>query len=62
MLRLLAAGRRNQELARELVVTLETVKKDTSHILYELCAANRTKRWPMPARSASFLAAGPAER
>jgi DNA-binding NarL/FixJ family response regulator len=33
VLRLLAAGRRNQELARELVVTPETVKKHTSHIL-----------------------------
>jgi hypothetical protein len=34
--RLLAACRRNQEIARELVVTLETVKKHTSHILDEL--------------------------
>jgi DNA-binding NarL/FixJ family response regulator len=42
VLRLLAAGWRNQEIARDLVVTLETVKKHTSHILDEFGAANRT--------------------
>jgi LuxR family transcriptional regulator, maltose regulon positive regulatory protein len=36
VLRLLAAGRRNREIANELVVTLETVKKHTSHILDKL--------------------------
>ena len=43
VLRLLAAGWRNQEIARELVVTLETVKKHTSHIFDKLGAANRTE-------------------
>jgi DNA-binding CsgD family transcriptional regulator len=43
VLRLLAACRRNQEIARELVVTLETVKKHTSHIFDELGAANRSQ-------------------
>jgi LuxR family maltose regulon positive regulatory protein len=43
VLRLLAAGRRNQEIARDLVVTLETVKKHTSHIFDKLGAANRTQ-------------------
>jgi LuxR family transcriptional regulator, maltose regulon positive regulatory protein len=43
VLRLLAAGRRNREIAAELVVTLETVKKHTSHIFAKLGAANRTE-------------------
>jgi LuxR family maltose regulon positive regulatory protein len=43
VLRLLAAGRRNREIAQELVVTLETVKKHTSHIFDKLGAANRTQ-------------------
>ncbi len=43
VLRLLAAGRRNRDIARELVVTLETVKKHVSHIFDKLGAANRTE-------------------
>jgi LuxR family maltose regulon positive regulatory protein len=43
VLRLLAAGRRNRDIAQELVVTLETVKKHTSHIFAKLGAANRTE-------------------
>jgi LuxR family transcriptional regulator, maltose regulon positive regulatory protein len=43
VLRLLAAGRRNRDIAAELVVTLETVKKHTSHIFAKLGAANRTQ-------------------
>jgi LuxR family maltose regulon positive regulatory protein len=43
VLRLLAAGRRNRDIAAELVVTLETVKKHTSHIFDKLGAANRTQ-------------------
>jgi LuxR family transcriptional regulator, maltose regulon positive regulatory protein len=43
VLSLIAAGRRNREIANELVVTLETVKKHTSHILDKLGAANRTQ-------------------
>jgi LuxR family transcriptional regulator, maltose regulon positive regulatory protein len=43
VLRLLAAGRRNRDIAAELVVTLETVKKHTSHIFAKLDAANRTE-------------------
>ena len=43
VLRLLAAGRRNRDIAAELVVTLETVKKHTSHIFAKLGATNRTQ-------------------
>jgi LuxR family transcriptional regulator, maltose regulon positive regulatory protein len=43
VLRLLAAGRRNRDIAAELVVSLETVKKHTSHIFAKLGAANRTQ-------------------
>jgi LuxR family transcriptional regulator, maltose regulon positive regulatory protein len=43
VLGLLAAGRRNRDIAAELVVTLETVKKHTSHIFDKLGAANRTE-------------------
>jgi LuxR family transcriptional regulator, maltose regulon positive regulatory protein len=43
VLRLLAAGRRNRDIARELVVTQETVKKHLSHIFAKLGAANRTE-------------------
>jgi LuxR family maltose regulon positive regulatory protein len=43
VVRLLAAGRRNRDIARELVVTLETVKKHVSHIFDKLGAANRTQ-------------------
>jgi LuxR family transcriptional regulator, maltose regulon positive regulatory protein len=42
VLGLIAAGRPNQEIADQLVVTLETVKKHTSHIFNKLGAANRT--------------------
>ena len=43
VLRLLAAGRSNQDIARELVVTLDTVKKHVSHILGKLGGSNRTQ-------------------
>jgi LuxR family maltose regulon positive regulatory protein len=43
VLRLIAGGKRNQEIARELVVTLETVKKHVSHIFDKLGAASRTE-------------------
>ena len=43
VLSLIAAGRRNREIANELVVTVETVKKHTSHIFDKLGAANRTQ-------------------
>jgi LuxR family transcriptional regulator, maltose regulon positive regulatory protein len=42
VLGLVAAGRPNQEIADELVVTLETVKKHLSHVFDKLGAANRT--------------------
>jgi LuxR family transcriptional regulator, maltose regulon positive regulatory protein len=42
VLRLLAAGRSNQQIADELVVVLDTVKKHVGHILDKLGAANRT--------------------
>jgi LuxR family maltose regulon positive regulatory protein len=43
VLQLLAAGRQNQEIARELVVAVSTVKKHVSHIFDKLGAANRTQ-------------------
>jgi LuxR family maltose regulon positive regulatory protein len=43
VLRLLATGRPNREIAQELVVTVETVKKHASHIFDKLGAANRTE-------------------
>ena len=43
VLELLAAGRSNQAIARQLVVTLDTVKKHVSHVLGKLGAANRTE-------------------
>ena len=43
VLGLLAAGRSNQAIAAELVVTVNTVKKHVSHILDKLGATNRTE-------------------
>jgi LuxR family transcriptional regulator, maltose regulon positive regulatory protein len=43
VLRLLAAGRANQQIAEELVVPPNTVKKHVTHILEKLGAANRTE-------------------
>jgi LuxR family maltose regulon positive regulatory protein len=43
VLTLLAAGEPNHQIASELVVALETVKKHVSHILSKLGAANRTQ-------------------
>ncbi len=43
MLRLLAAGRSNQCIARDLVVALDTVKTHVGHVLGKLGAAYRTK-------------------
>ena len=43
VLALLAAGAPNPRIARELVVTLDTVKKHVSHLLGKLGAANRTE-------------------
>jgi LuxR family transcriptional regulator, maltose regulon positive regulatory protein len=43
VLRMLAAGKRNQEIADELVVTLHTVKKHVTHTFEKLGAANRTQ-------------------
>jgi LuxR family maltose regulon positive regulatory protein len=43
VLRLIAAGKSNQRIARELVVTLDTVKKHVSHVLGKLGAGNRTE-------------------
>ena len=42
MLALLAAGMPNPRIARELVLTLDSVKKHVSHLLGKLGAANRT--------------------
>jgi LuxR family maltose regulon positive regulatory protein len=43
VLRLIAAGRSNQLVARELFVSLDTVKKHVTHLLGKLGAANRTE-------------------
>ena len=43
VLRMLAAGKPNQAIAGQLVVTLDTVKKHVSHVLGKLAAANRTE-------------------
>ena len=43
VLGMLAAGRSNQAIASELVVTLNTVKKHVGHVLGKLGAANRTE-------------------
>jgi LuxR family transcriptional regulator, maltose regulon positive regulatory protein len=43
VLRLPAAGKPNQQIAEELVVALNTVKKHVAHILTKLGAANRTE-------------------
>ena len=43
VLEMLAAGRSNQAIASQLVVTLNTVKKHVSHVLGKLGAANRTE-------------------
>ena len=40
---MLAAGKPNQAIARELVVTVDTVKKHVSHVLGKLGAVNRTE-------------------
>src|SRR2546422_2432858 len=43
ILRMLAAGKQNQEIANELCVTLDTVKKHLTHTFGKLGAANRTQ-------------------
>ena len=43
VLGLLAAGKSNQAIAGQLVVTVDTVKKHVSHLLGKLGAANRTE-------------------
>ena len=43
VLQLVAAGKANREIADELFVTLDTVKKHTTHILGKLGATNRTE-------------------
>jgi LuxR family maltose regulon positive regulatory protein len=43
ILEMLAAGMSNQAIARQLVVSLDTVKKHVSHVLGKLGAASRTE-------------------
>jgi len=52
VLRLLAAGRSNQRIVRDLVVALDTVKKHGTHVLGNLGAANRTEAVARPGSSA----------
>jgi LuxR family transcriptional regulator, maltose regulon positive regulatory protein len=60
VLGLLAAGKENQAIAKELVVAVSTVKKHVTHILEKLGAANRTEA---TARAREFgLLPGPAEQ
>ena len=40
---MIAAGKSNQRIARELVVALDTVKKHVTHVLGKLGADNRTE-------------------
>jgi LuxR family maltose regulon positive regulatory protein len=40
---MLAAGRSNQGIASQLVISLDTVKKHVSHLLGKLGATNRTE-------------------
>ena len=58
VLRLLAEGKANQEIADELYVALDTVKKHVSHVLGKLGAANRTEA-AARARDLGLLAADP---
>jgi len=51
---MLAAGRSNQAIARELVVTLDTVKKHVGHVLGKLGAANRTEAAEDPTQPVDF--------
>jgi LuxR family transcriptional regulator, maltose regulon positive regulatory protein len=43
VLGLVAAGQTNQEIAKVLVVTVETVKSHVGHVLAKLGVANRTQ-------------------
>ena len=43
MLTMLAAGTTNHALARELFISIDTVKKHVSHVLGKHGAANRTE-------------------
>jgi LuxR family maltose regulon positive regulatory protein len=43
VLRMIALGKRNQEIAHELVVTLDTVKKHATHVFEKLGVASRTQ-------------------
>jgi LuxR family maltose regulon positive regulatory protein len=43
VLAMVAAGRSNQDIARQLVISLDTVKKHVSHVLAKLGAVNRTE-------------------
>ena len=54
VLRLLAAGASNQEIAQTLVISLDTVKKHVSHLLNKLGVTSRTQAIVL-ARARSLL-------
>jgi len=43
VLQLIAAGKPNQQIAQELVITIDTVKKHVTHLMGKLGATNRTE-------------------
>ena len=55
VLGMLAVGQPNQAIARQLAVTLDTVKKHVGHLLGKLGAANRTEAVALGACSLGLI-------
>jgi DNA-binding CsgD family transcriptional regulator len=60
ILEMLAAGMSNQAIARQLVVSLDTIKKHVSHVLGKLGAASRTEAVARARQLASSPSGAPA--